>query len=156
VSAREDPAEIVAEILDRAKERGERERVPYAGLVTPAEAWALHLAEAARIVDVRTRPEWEYVGHVPGTTLLEWRRYGESAPSPDFVAKLSERFAPETPLLFLCRSAVRSHHAAAAAARAGFIHAFNVLEGFEGDPDDRQQRGHLGGWRKAGLPWVQG
>ena len=61
----------------------------------------------------------------------------------------------DTTLLFLCRSAVRSHHAAASAATAGFSHAFNVLEGFEGDGDDRRQRGHLGGWRKAGLPWIQ-
>jgi hypothetical protein len=32
---------------------------------------------------------------------------------------------------------------------------FNVQEGFEGDLDDRLQRGHLNGWRRAGLPWVQ-
>jgi sulfur dioxygenase len=31
----------------------------------------------------------------------------------------------------------------------------NVLEGFEGDLDERGQRGHRGGWRRHGLPWQQ-
>ena len=58
-------------------------------------------------------------------------------------------------MLFLCRSGVRSHHAAEAAARAGFKRAYNVLEGFEGDLDCTRRRGTLGGWRAAGLPWEQ-
>jgi hypothetical protein len=32
---------------------------------------------------------------------------------------------------------------------------FNVLEGFEGELDAQQQRGHGDGWRLRGLPWVQ-
>src|SRR4029078_9170541 len=55
VSAREDPAELVADILERAAARGRAEGVPYAGLVTPAEAWTLQQARAAAIVDVRPR-----------------------------------------------------------------------------------------------------
>ena len=155
MSAREDPAVIVADILDRAAVRGTAERVPFAGLVTPGEAWALQQAGAATIVDVRTRPEWEYVGRVRDSVLVEWRRYGESTPNAAFLAQLAGHFDRDATLLFLCRSAVRSHHAAATAAAAGFRHAFNVLEGFEGDGDERRQRGHLGGWRKAGLPWIQ-
>jgi hypothetical protein len=42
-----------------------------------------------------------------------------------------------------------------AAAQAGFTRAYNILEGFEGDLDDDRRRGTLGGWRRAGLPWVQ-
>ena len=148
-------AGVVAEILDRAAGRGRSAGVGYAGLVTPAEAWQLHQAGAAEIVDVRTRPEWEFVGRVPESTLVEWRRYGDPGPNPRFLAELEARFERERPLLFLCRSAVRSHHAASVAARAGFRLAFNILEGFEGDPDARGQRGQSGGWRKAGLPWIQ-
>ena len=155
MSAREETPELVAEILGRAAVRGTAERVPYAGLVTPAEAWALQQSGAATIVDVRTRPEWEYVGRVRDSVLVEWRRYGESTPNPAFLAQLGAHFDRDATLLFLCRSAVRSHHAAAAATEAGFGQAFNVLEGFEGDGDERRQRGHLGGWRKAGLPWLQ-
>jgi rhodanese-related sulfurtransferase len=155
VSAREDPAEAIAGILDEAAERGRLYRVPYAGLVLPTEAWQLAQAGAGSIVDVRTRPEWEFVGRVPESTLIEWRRYGDAAPNAQFLQELGARFDRDDTLLFLCRSAVRSHHAAAVAARAGFKHAFNVLEGFEGDTDDQGQRGRLGGWRKAGLPWIQ-
>ncbi|MDR2188278.1 MAG: rhodanese-like domain-containing protein, partial [Azonexus sp.] len=45
--------------------------------------------------------------------------------------------------------------AAAAATKAGFGHVYNVLEGFEGDLDNTQQRGGSGGWRHHDLPWVQ-
>jgi rhodanese-related sulfurtransferase len=61
----------------------------------------------------------------------------------------------ETPLVFLCRSGVRSHAAAAAAAADGYTHAFNLLEGFEGNKDPAGHRNSIGGWRAAGLPWVQ-
>ena len=40
--------------------------------------------------------------------------------------------------------------------QAGFTNAWNVAQGFEGDKDAAGQRGHINGWRKAGLPWIQG
>jgi hypothetical protein len=49
----------------------------------------------------------------------------------------------------------RSALAAEAAAKAGFTQVFNVLEGFEGEIDERQQRGGSDGWRFHGLPWIQ-
>ena len=147
--------EAHAEIFARAAERAQELGLPYAGALTPAEAWRLHRAGAAAIIDVRTRPEYEYVGRVPDSILVEWRRYDEARPNPDFVDELAARFHRGATLLFLCRSAVRSHHAAAAAAGAGFGLAFNVLEGFEGERDALGQRGALGGWRNAGLPWIQ-
>ncbi len=55
----------------------------------------------------------------------------------------------------LCRSGVRSHHAAIALTQAGYANAYNVLQGFEGDKDPSGQRNRLGGWRAAGLPWAQ-
>ena len=82
-------------------------------------------------------------------------------PSPtamDSVLAQLQAAVPDrnAPLLFLCRSGQRSDGAARVAAAAGYSKAFNVLEGFEGARDERGQRGSLGGWRKAGLPWVQG
>ena len=50
---------------------------------------------------------------------------------------------------------MRSHGAALAAAAAGYVHAYNILEGFEGDLDVDHHRGTLGGWRMRGLPWLQ-
>ena len=121
----------------------------YAGAVTPAEAWALQNASAAAIVDVRTVPEWQFVGHVPGVPLIEWPRAGDEQALRSFLAKLRHAFDPEKPLLILCRSGVRAHYAAELATRAGVRAAYNVLEGFEGDEPGK-------GWRAAGLPSVKG
>lgn len=149
------PAGELRPILANAAERGRLQGLPYAGVVTPREAYRLHRDGAATIVDVRTRPEWEFVGHVAAAPLIEWRPYGASAPDPEFVDKLAARFRGDAVLLLLCRSGVRSHHAATAAASAGFTGVFNILEGFEGDPDANGRRGTTGGWRHAGLPWSQ-
>jgi rhodanese-related sulfurtransferase len=143
-------------LLVRAQERGRAQGLAYAGVVTPGEAHQLQGDGSAVIVDVRTRPEWEYVGHVPGSELLEWRRYGEQSPNPGFIAELARRHPHDRTLLFLCRSAVRSHSAAELAAKNGFTAAYNILEGFEGTPDNGGQRNKLNGWRFHGLPWLQG
>ena len=58
--------------------------------------------------------------------------------------------------MFICRSGARSHGAAEAATQAGWRECYNVLEGFEGDKDADGHRSTRGGWRNAGLPWVQG
>ena len=49
---------------------------------------------------------------------------------------------------------VRSIAAAKRATELG-IEAYNILEGFEGDPDAQGHRGQKGGWRLRGLPWKQ-
>jgi rhodanese-related sulfurtransferase len=143
------------EILARATERGAVQGLAYAGAVTPKEAWRLHSAGAAVIVDVRTGPEREFVGRVPDALAVEWRAYGAKETNPRFLEELEGAAERGDAILFLCRSGVRSHHAAELAARAGFERAFNILEGFEGDLGSDQKRGTLGGWRRAGLPWVQ-
>lgn len=143
-------------LLDAVVSRGRAEGLAYAGAVTPSEAFLLAEEGTATIVDVRTRPEWEFVGHIEDTPLIEWRPYGATAPDPHFVEKLAERFPRDATILLLCRSGVRSHHAATAAAQAGFTSVFNILEGFEGEIDSDGRRGTTGGWRRAGLPWAQG
>lgn len=155
MSAREGTAEALAAVLEAAVARGRAKGLAYAGEVTPREAWALHQAGAARLVDIRTEPEWEFVGSVPDVPLVEWRRYRERVPNPQFLEELEAVAGPGEAILLLCRSGVRSHHAAEAAARAGFLRVFNVLEGFEGELDGHGRRGTRGGWRAAGLPWEQ-
>ena len=147
--------ELPETILDRAAMRARDNAVPYAGLVTPIEAYALMLAGVATLIDVRTRFEHEYVGRVPDTALIEWKPLGAAAPDPAFVAQVEALDGKRENLLFLCRSGARSHAAAIAATEAGHEHAFNIVEGFEGDLDEAGHRGTRGGWRKAGLPWVQ-
>lgn len=152
-----DPAsrEGADDILKRASERGRAKALTYFGEVTPAEAWALMRAGAARIVDVRTHAEWTYVGRIDSTPLVEWRALGAQQTNPNFMTQLAEHVEPDVPVMFLCRSGVRSHGAAQLAAQSGYGRAMNILEGFEGDLDPNGHRGTLGGWRKAGLPWVQ-
>ena len=142
-------------LLDVAAARGRAAGLDYAGEVTPAEAHQLAEDGVAAIVDVRTRPEWEFVGHVEDAPLIEWRPYGAAAPDPGFAARLAARYPRDAAILLLCRSGVRSHHAAVAAAKAGFTRVFNILEGFEGELDADGRRGTMGGWRRAGLPWAQ-
>ena len=151
----EDILETHDEIFARAAERAQELGLPYAGALTPAEAWQLQSAGIATIVDVRTYAEWEFVGRVPDSLLIEWRRLGEQQPDAAFLKNLRGSVDADEAVLFLCRSGVRSHHAAQTAAQAGFERAYNVLEGFEGDLDDNRHRGRTGGWRFHGLPWIQ-
>ncbi|RYV51468.1 rhodanese-like domain-containing protein [Pengzhenrongella frigida] len=136
----------------------------YAGDLTPAQAWDLLAGdERAVLVDVRTEAEWRYVG-VPdvGTlgraaALVEWVGYPSGAVNPTFLPQLTGAglaVGDGRPVLFLCRSGVRSVAAAKAATAAGFGPAYNILEGFEGDLDPAAHRGRSG-WRAAGLPWRQ-
>lgn len=142
------------QILDLARTRYEATQGAYAGAVTPPEAWHLFIAGAAKIVDVRTAAEVRYVGRVPGAAHVEW--HGRDPEQVErFLAGLRTEAARDEPVLFLCRSAVRSHHAAAVARSFGYGHAFNVLEGFEGQRNHVQQRGQVDGWRRHGLPWIQ-
>jgi rhodanese-related sulfurtransferase len=144
------------QILYRAFSRSGGKPRTFAGYVTPQEAQRLVELGAARIVDLRTALEREYVGHVPGTLHVEWLPLGQTEPDPGFVAALRGVARANDTLVFLCRSGKRSDAAATAAAAAGFGCVLNVIGGFEGDLDEQGQRGKLGSWRKAGLPWTQG
>ncbi len=144
----------VQKIKQLAGERGRKMGLQYAGALTPSEAHALMQA-GAKLVDVRTKPELLYVGKVPGALTVEWQTYPGSRENPEFLGELAAAVPKDQPVMFLCRSGVRSHSAADAATRAGWKEAYNVLEGFEGDKDGAQHRSTVGGWRRAGLPWVQ-
>lgn len=147
----------LTEILNLARQRGQSLERPYQGELTPQEACdLLHLAPGAKIVDVRTRAEWDWVGRVPGAVEIEWNQYPGGVRNPNFLVELKRQVDPEALIMFLCRSGARSIAAAAAASEAGYNNCYNILEGFEGDKDANGQRNHIGGWRKAGLPWSQG
>lgn len=146
----------LSEILGRAQLRAREKDLPYAGSLTPAEAqMVLALAPSARLVDVRTRPELDLVGRVPGAAHIEWAFYPDMKLNPDFLAQLNMQVDKEALVMFLCRTGARSHNAAVVAAQEGFTESYNILEGFEGETDHvANQRGHLNGWRVAGLPWT--
>ncbi|MBC6439559.1 MAG: rhodanese-like domain-containing protein [Rhodospirillales bacterium] len=137
---------------------------PYAGDVLPAEAYAaLQTDNAAVLVDVRTEPEWQFVG-VPDLSgidkqvrLVQWQTHPGGVPNDRFVEEcVAAGLEKGQPIYFLCRSGVRSMHAAVAMTARGYGPCYNVAQGFEGDKDAAMQRGRTGGWKVAGLPWRQG
>lgn len=127
----------------------------YAGNVMPQLAWAWVQSGEGVLVDVRTDAEREWVGFVPGAIGLAWKQWPGMQLNPAFDSDLRAAVPPGKKALMLCRSGVRSIAAARRATELG-LEAYNILEGFEGDPDEHAQRGRKGGWRFHGLPWRQG
>jgi rhodanese-related sulfurtransferase len=139
--------------------RANQNQLPYAGALLPTESFELlQLDPSVRLVDVRTRAELDWVGRpaIDGAQYahIEWIRYPGSVPNPEFIAQLREVAGPDTPILFLCRSAARSKLAAVVAQREGFAKAYDLLEGFEGDKDSQGHRKTVSGWCFRGLPWI--
>ena len=126
----------------------------YAGDVSPQLAWLWVQSGQALMVDVRTDAERAWVGAVPQAHALARKQWPGMAMNPDFDAGIQALGAGGQKLVLLCRSGVRSVAAAKRATELG-LQAYNILEGFEGDPDPQGQRGKLGGWRFHGLPWSQ-
>lgn len=132
----------------------------YAGELTLEAAWAM-LAEddTSVLIDVRTAAEWNFVG-VPRldavakqARFIEWIRFPDGAPNPDFVDQATAELEPGQPVLLLCRSGARSLSAARALTAAGYGPAYNITAGFEGPLDDAGHRSE--GWRHSGLAWTQ-
>lgn len=142
-------------LLAQARARAASELLPYAGRLPAVDAWALASGGHATLVDVRTAEEVKFVGRVPGSLHVPWMTGTAMLRNPRFVRELEAKVDKDKPVLLLCRSGKRSADAAAAAHKAGFTSVFNVTEGFEGELDAAQQRGHHNGWRHSGLPWIQ-
>lgn len=142
---------------------------PRVGEVLPNDAWSILETEPdARLIDVRTQAEWGFVG-VPdlsglGQTLIcvEWAQLPGMSRNPEFADAVMQTLGDEMPgkLLFICRSGVRSLHAAGAMAarfdESGVAaRCLNVAEGFEGDLNEDGHRGGRNGWKFRGLAWRQ-
>ena len=136
----------------------------YAGDLSPADAWEfMRQGRRCVLIDVRTEPEWRFVGFADVSSLdqhaamISWQEYPSMEINPRFMDQVDEAAgSKETAVLFLCRSGARSRNAAIAATAAGYREAYNVAEGFEGDLDAENHRGRVNGWKVAGLPWRQG
>ena len=146
----------IDEIMKTARARAREKGLPYEGALLPAEAQAvLQQQPGAKLIDVRSRAELDFVGRVPGSVEIEWKSYPGMLPNLQFLAQLAQAVPQDATVMFLCRSGGRSHETAAAATQAGYRDAYNILEGFEGDRDAAGHRNSASGWRARGLPWVQ-
>ncbi len=136
----------------------------YAGDVSVKDCWmSLETDPNAQLVDVRTSIEWQNIGvpDLSGITkeviFVEWQSPPLMQVNPSFVEGVVDRLekagvGKDAPVYMLCRSGVRSISAAMALTAHGYSNAYNVLHGFEGDPDATGQRGRLAGWQFDGLP----
>ncbi len=148
-----------ADILVTAHERAHAHALPYAGALTPQEAYTLLQNDSnVKLVDVRTNAERDWIGRpdiAPEQHLaVQWHLYPGGTQNADFLSQLSQVAGKDSVLLFLCRGAVRSRHAAKLATENGYVHSFDILEGFEGEKDAEGHRKNVNGWCKAGLPWI--
>ena len=130
----------------------------YAGDVTPQTAFDWWQAGDAVLVDIRTDAERAWVGFVPGAVDLAWKQWPGMMLNPAYdegiLAAAQDSENKGKKVVLLCRSGLRSIPAAKRAAELG-LEAYNILEGFEGDPNTNAHRNSLGGWRHRGLPWRQ-
>ena len=136
--------------------------------VGPREAWSILSDEHGSVlIDVRSAPEWEFVGGPDLSGLsksvvrVAWKTFPGMSPNPGFVGALMDCLPGlPTRLLFICRSGARSMQAAVAvsdalSAKGTPVECINVAEGFEGDLDAARHRGGLNGWKARGLAWSQ-
>lgn len=148
-----------------------RKRTSLGLYVTAEEAYKMWKTgpERVHILDVRTPEEYVFVGHAEmarNIPLLfvkhEWNAdINEFAvePNPDFISEVKRLFTPTDRLLVMCRSGDRSARAVDALAKAGFVNAYNISDGMEGDKvDDPENVNHgkrmKNGWKNSGSPWT--
>ena len=143
-----------------AAQRQAEQALPYAGAVTPQEAHELlSNFPDVLLVDVRTQAERDWVGKVDISAdqhaAVQWVLYPGGTPNPDFISQLNAAVnSKNQPLLFLCRSGVRSKGAAKLATENGYTRCYDILQGFEGDKDTQGHRKTVGGWCHLQLPWT--
>jgi rhodanese-related sulfurtransferase len=121
----------------------------------PQHAWQLLQQNTeAVLIDVRTKAEYTDIGHPIGAIHIAWQEQFGAPVNPNFITEIT-KVIPDynTPILLLCRSGQRSLSAAKALEQIGYKTLINIVNGFEGDPDNNQQRGNINGWLFCGLPW---
>lgn len=126
----------------------------YAGDISPELAWHWVQTGQAVLIDVRSDAERAWVGFVPEAKVAAWKLWPGMMENPEFDAQLRAAAHTHKKIALLCRSGLRSIPAAKRAKELGF-EAYNILEGFEGDPNANAHRNTVGGWRVKGLPWKQ-
>ncbi|MEM9094738.1 MAG: rhodanese-like domain-containing protein [Pseudomonadota bacterium] len=171
LASNETPIPIASSVVEAELAKGKRTKL---GLyVTAADAHlALEASPDIIFIDVRSRPEFTFVGHAASVdSNIPYRVIGEDYeideeraqyafdPNIDFpkaVENLLEREgATKDSIIFVtCRSGLRSKGAADLLADSGYTRVYSVVDGFEGDRDPATGHPTINGWRNAGLPWT--
>ncbi len=133
--------------------------------LTPLQAWDfLENRPEAVLLDVRSTMEYQYVGHPAGAVHIPLQEPPGWQLNPRFTeivrTLLAGKSRPsgaleELPILAICRSGKRSALAAELLTKDGFYEVYNIIEGFEGERDEKNHRNTINGWRFHNLPWEQ-
>ena len=123
------------------------------------------------LIDVRSKPEWNFVGFPDSKNMkndvifCEWAFYPLMQKNPYFEDEILSKLNLDCckKLYFICRSGSRSHYAAYSVQTLlnqqqnikNTIKCINVKFGFEGDLSEDKRRGFSNGWKFSGLPWKQ-
>ena len=108
------------------------------------------------IVDVRTRAEYEFVGHpdLPnGVANIPLVFYDDWRPNENFASDVEARYSHETTLLIICRSGHRAETAAWQLIKAGYPSVYFISDSFEGSLDANGHR-TIDGWINNALPYT--
>ena len=116
----------------------------------------------SHLIDVRTEPEWNYVG-IPDLSSIKkqalcisWKIYPEMSVNNNFEKQIIKfNIQKNNNLYFICRSGNRSYDAAKFLISKGFTNCFNVSDGFEGKLNQHNKRASIDGWKFHNLPWKQ-
>ena len=116
----------------------------------------------SHLIDVRTEPEWSYVG-IPDLSSIKkqalcisWKIYPEMRVNNNFEKQIIKfNIQKNNNLYFICRSGNRSYDAAKFLISKGFTNCFNVSDGFEGKLNQHHKRTSIDGWKFHNLPWKQ-
>lgn len=114
-----------------------------------AEVVDIDNAELARlaaagvpVIDIRTRPEWEQTGIVPGSHLLTFFDERGKADPAAWLARAQTIAKPGEPLIVICRSGNRTKAVSQfLSQRVGYAKVYNVRNG-------------IVAWTKEGRPVV--
>jgi rhodanese-related sulfurtransferase len=131
-------------VLVAANKQAHLAQLPYAGRVSPDDAWKLFISGQAHLIDIRRAAERKFAGRVPNTFHIAWQSDINSGHS-HFLFDLENKLSKDSIILFLCSCGKNAVDAATLATTAGFKFVFSVGDGAEGKS----------GWRTKGLPWIQ-
>lgn len=131
---------------------------------------ALSIEPGIIFIDVRTEPEFAFVGHAEGVDRnIPFRRLGERldeqhgayvlVPNKRFlrdVAALvkSQGWGKDAEIFIICRDGACAAEAVAALAGDGYDLVWSIVDGFEGRADPATGMKTHEGRRKDDLPWT--
>jgi rhodanese-related sulfurtransferase len=121
-----------------------------------SQNWVLKDLKTTFIVDVRTRAEYEFVGHPDtpiGVANIPYMFYAGWTPNKNFINDVTAQFKKTDRLILMCRSGQRAHHAASTLMKAGFENIYYMTDSFEG-PKDKDGYRTVSGWKVRKLPYT--